>query len=84
MNIRSRIRLNMLDTTNQWLNDNDAKLPLNASGNWLWDVAYSTTDYIMATGGDRKTFYCPSDPTKTADLAIVWQFDQNPPFVNGH
>ena len=26
MNIRSRIRLNMLDTTNQWLNDNDAKL----------------------------------------------------------
>lgn len=65
---------------NMYGNDNDAKLPLNARGNWLWDVAYSTTDYIMATGGDRKTFYCPGDPSKTPDMACLWQFTQNLPF----
>jgi len=59
--------------------DNDAKLPLNARGNWLWDISYSTTDYIMATGGERKTFYCPSDPLKTPDMACLWQFTQNLP-----
>jgi len=60
--------------------DYDGKLPLNAGGNWLWDIAYSTTDYILATGGDRKTFYCPCDPTKRPDMAILWQFSQNPPY----
>ncbi len=59
--------------------ENDNRLPLNESGNWLWDIAYSTTDYIIATGGDRKTFYCPSDPLKTPDMAILWQFSQNLP-----
>ena len=59
--------------------DYDGKLPLNAGGYWLWDIAYSTTDYIIATGGDRRTFYCPSDITKNPDMAILWQFGQNPP-----
>ena len=59
--------------------ENDNRLPLNESGSWLWDIAYSTTDYIIATGGDRKTFYCPSDPLKTPDMAILWQFSQNLP-----
>jgi len=57
--------------------ENDGWLPLNASGYWLWDIAYSTTDYIIATGGDRHTFYCPSDPTKSPDMAHFWQFTQN-------
>jgi len=60
--------------------DSDGKLPLNASGNWYWDIAYSTTDYIIATGGDRKTFYCPCDPTKRPTMAVLWQYSQNPPF----
>ena len=60
--------------------ENDNRLPLNESGNWLWDIAYSTTDYIIATGGDKDTFYCPSDPLKTPDMAILWQFSQNLPF----
>ncbi len=64
--------------------DNDAKLPLNQSGYWLWDIAYSTTDYIIATGGDRKTFYCPSDRLKTPDMACLWQFSQNLPFETRH
>jgi len=67
---------------NMYGSENDNKLPLNYIGMWMWNVSYSTTDYIIATGGDKRTFYCPSDPTKTVDLAIVWQFDQNPPFVD--
>lgn len=58
--------------------ENDNKLPLNQGGYWLWDIAYSTTDYIMDTGGDRRTFYCPADPTKKPEMAIFWQFGQNP------
>ncbi|MBN2132971.1 MAG: type II secretion system protein [Sedimentisphaerales bacterium] len=60
--------------------DNDAKLPLNAFGWWLWDIAYSTSDYIMDTGGSRETFYCPGDPLKRPDMACLWQFTQNLPF----
>ena len=63
-----------------YANDYDGKLPLNGGGNWLWDIAYSTTDYILKTGGDRKTFYCPSDLSKNGDMAIVWQYSTNPPF----
>jgi len=59
-------------------NDFDGKLPLNAGGYWWWDIAYSTTDYILATGGERRTFYCPCDTTKNGDMAIVWQFGSNP------
>ncbi len=63
--------------------ENDGKFPLNGAGNWLWDVAYSTTDYIIEMGGDRDTFYCPSDPTKSADKPENWQYSQvygtNPP-----
>ena len=59
--------------------ENDGRLPLNAMGNWMWDISYSTTDYIIATGGDRHTFYCPSDPTKTPDMIHFWQFSQNVP-----
>jgi prepilin-type N-terminal cleavage/methylation domain-containing protein/prepilin-type processing-associated H-X9-DG protein len=57
--------------------DNDAKLPLNGIAGWLWDIAYSTTDYIMASGGSRETFYCPCDPTKTGDMACFWQYYQS-------
>ena len=63
-----------------YANDYDGKLPLNANaGNWWWDIAYSTTDYIIKTGGDRRTFYCPCDKSKNGDMAIVWQYSTNPP-----
>jgi len=61
-------------------NDYDGKLPLNQGGYWWWDIAYSTTDYIIASGGDRHTFYCPCDTTKNGDMAIVWQFGSDPPY----
>ncbi len=61
--------------------DYDGKLPLNANpGYWWWDIAYSTTDYIINTGGDRRTFYCPADMSKNGDMAIVWQYSSNPPY----
>lgn len=61
-------------------NENDGRLPLNVGGYWLWDIAYSTTDYIIRTGGERNTFYCPADPTKNGDMAILWQYSSNPPY----
>ena len=63
---------------NMYGSENDNKLPLNQGGYWLWDIAYSTTDYIMDTGGDKRTFYCPADPTKKPEKAIFWQYGQNP------
>ena len=64
---------------NMYGSDNDTRLPINELGYWLWDISYSTTDYIMATGGDKRTFYCPSDSTKKPEMAILWQFTQDPP-----
>ncbi len=54
--------------------ENDGKLPLNEAGGWAWDVSFFTTDLVMDCGGDRDTFYCPSDPTKNADKPELWQF----------
>ena len=64
-----------------YANDYDGKLPLNQGGYWLWDIAYSTTDYILASGGERRTFYCPCDISKNGDMAIVWQFGSAPPIT---
>jgi len=60
-----------------YANENDAELPLNRSGYWLWDIAYSTTDFIIKSGGNRDTFYCPADISKNGDMSIVWQFGQS-------
>ena len=57
-------------------NQNNGKLPLNQRGHWLWDIAYTTTDMIIKAGGDHKTFYCPSDSSKTPDMFIFWNFGQ--------
>lgn len=63
---------------NIYANDYDGKLPLNRSGYWYWDIAYSTTDYILKAGATRDTFYCPCDTTKNGDMAILWQFGNSP------
>lgn len=68
----------LITSIHMYANDFDGKLPLNYGGNWLWDIAYSTTDYILKTGGERHTFYCPCDKSKNGDMAIVWQFFSNP------
>lgn len=56
--------------------ENDGKLPLNYANGWLWDIAYSTTDFIIETGGDKRTFYCPLEKTKNSDLAIFYNYTQ--------
>jgi len=56
--------------------DNNDMLPLNNRQDWLWDVSYATTDYILKTGGDKATFYCPADPSKEPEMAHFWQFTQ--------
>jgi prepilin-type N-terminal cleavage/methylation domain-containing protein/prepilin-type processing-associated H-X9-DG protein len=61
-----------------YANDYDGKLPLNNGGNWFWDIAYSTTDYMLKSGATRDTFYCPCDLSKNGDMAIVWQFTNVP------
>ena len=43
------------------------------------DIAYSTTDLIINSGGTKDTFYCPSDTTKNADMAVVWCYGMNVP-----
>lgn len=61
---------------NMYASDNGGQLPLNASGYWLWDIAYSTTNNIIRTGAEKACFYCPADPSKNHKMAIVWQFSQ--------
>ncbi|HNY80048.1 MAG: type II secretion system protein [Sedimentisphaerales bacterium] len=63
-----------------YANENDAKLPLNAGGYWLWDVSYFTSDFILRSGATRDIFYCPADLSKNADMSIVWQYGQDPPY----
>lgn len=63
-----------------YANENDAKLPLNAGGYWLWDISYFTSDFILKSGGTRDIFYCPADLSKNGDMSIVWQYGQDPPF----
>jgi len=61
-------------------NENEGMLPMNRTNPWLWDIAYSTTDFIIGSGATRDTFYCPADPTKNGDMSIVWQFGQDPAY----
>jgi len=49
-------------TTDTWADD------------WLWDCTYYMTDLVLASGGDRKTMYCPSEPSRDNDN--FWWYDQ--------
>ncbi len=47
-----------------------------SAGGWLWDISYATTDYIIKkSGGDRDTFYCPSELGKLDDI-IPWRYSE--------
>lgn len=55
---------------------NNGELPKNAiNSGWLWDISYYTSDFIIANGGDRKTFYCPLGNMK-ADDDGMWCWSQ--------
>ena len=58
---------------NIYAGDYRGHYPRTGRGNWLFDVAYSTTDYVLKTGGEPKTFYCPLEGVKNPDDDIFWR-----------
>ncbi len=58
------------------LDNNDQMPPANAQG-WLQDISYFTSDYIIKTGGDKRTFYCPSIPDKNAEDMRFWRYSES-------
>jgi prepilin-type N-terminal cleavage/methylation domain-containing protein/prepilin-type processing-associated H-X9-DG protein len=56
---------------------NEEKMPkmTMAGGEWLWDVSYSTTDLIIASGADRKIFHCPSNRIDTNTINY-WRYSE--------
>ena len=63
--------------------DNDGELPLGFQGHWPHDLVYSISDIIIASGGDKKTFYCPSDHTLVPGDPRLWQFSQRDEWFPG-
>lgn len=53
--------------------DYSGQYPRTGRGHWLFDVAYSTTDYVLKTGGDRENFYCPLEGVKNPHEDIFWR-----------
>ena len=64
--------------------ENEDWLPLHTNQPWLHDISYATSDYIIKTGGDKNTFYCPSDLRhRSPDDPRFWQFTQRYDGYNG-
>jgi prepilin-type N-terminal cleavage/methylation domain-containing protein/prepilin-type processing-associated H-X9-DG protein len=56
--------------------ENNGFLAPNYYVQWLWDVSYATTDLVLSTGGDRRTFYCPLEKTKKPEMMNFWRFSE--------
>ncbi len=61
--------------------DNDGNFILQPEvrcNDWLRGASYTTTDFVIATGGSAQTFFCPSEPTagKGPDNPLFWQYSQ--------
>jgi len=56
--------------------ENNDQLPLQTRGQdpWIWDMSYFATDLVLASGGERKTFYCPSEMGRNCDE--FWRYDE--------
>ena len=70
------IRTQCLNNTHQILvaltiyaNDNKEKLPMfpNGVGAWAWDLPVSVSDSMLASGMQKKTFYCPGTAPRFTD-----------------
>ncbi len=59
-----------------YANENDDELPMFYAMNWLHDFSYLTTDYIMNSGGDRRTFFCPADKTQDPEDDRIWRWTE--------
>ena len=66
--------------------DNDGKLPVLTPGSgasWAWDIPWPVTTAMLASGCQKKTFYCPSTAPKFNDYVnfinqdSLWNFGTN-------
>ncbi len=62
--------------------DNNDQLPLQTREDyWIWDMSYFASDLVLKSGGDRKTFYCPSEMGRNRDE--FWRYDEAAGNPNG-
>jgi prepilin-type N-terminal cleavage/methylation domain-containing protein len=61
--------------------DSKDKTPnLNGGASWAWDIPVSTTDVMLSSGCQKKTFFCPStapaytDRENFLDANSLWNF----------
>lgn len=56
--------------------ENDTWVPTIDTGNWLWDLAFWSTNQISNYAGfdNNEIYYCPANRLKSADDARFWQF----------
>lgn len=52
--------------------DNDGIPPVNAGGNWAWDLPVTVVNNLGNYGAGRSAFYCPACPEQNADG--LWNF----------
>lgn len=58
---------------NVYAAENNDRLPEITSGNWAWDVSRGVLDELVALGGTRDMFYCPSGPADQRQE--LWEMD---------
>lgn len=47
--------------------DSKDKLPQRNGGNWVWDIPANVADAMIASGVQKKTFYCPGTSPRFTD-----------------
>ena len=52
---------------NTYAIDSRDKLPVWTIGNWTWDLPTAATDAMLASGLQKKSFYCPGTAPKFTD-----------------
>ncbi len=77
--------------TQIYANENKDKLPVWSGGNWAWDLPSATASSLLASGAQKKTFYCPGTAPRFTDWenylapgtaingnpACLWNFGYN-------
>lgn len=72
---RSNIRQQCLGVV-LYADDNDTRVPTTATGYWLWDISFWTTNQVSDYAGitENDIYYCPANRIKKADDARFWQY----------
>ncbi len=61
---------------NMYAGENNNWYPPATGAGAVWDISYRTSNYIIKTGGDKKTFYCPLEGVKNPDEDIFWRHSE--------